>query len=230
MNNSTMKNKIKRVFNQPYMVVVTIVIATLLSFSDRNYGYFYGIFVVFLILWSDNYRWSDFGFGKRIQSKTIIMGFLLAIVQFIVIDVFTQPFLEIYFGTIDLSSLDSIRGNFASYLITTLIVWVFAAFGEELLFQGYYMKRFAELFGNTKLAWLSSALFISIYFGVSHSYQGPAGIIAITMSGLIHAVLFYFNRKNLAILVFAHGFYDMIGLTLIYLNMEHLLLDWWLSI
>ena len=28
-------------------------------------------------------------------------------------------------------------------------MWVFAAFGEEFLFSGYYMKHLAEFMGNT---------------------------------------------------------------------------------
>jgi len=38
-----------------------------------------------------------------------------------------------------------------------VIVWVFAAFGEEILFRGYYMKALAELLGNNNKAWLFSA-------------------------------------------------------------------------
>ena len=31
-----------------------------------------------------------------------------------------------------------------SFIILFLIMWVFAAFGEEFIFGGYYMKHFAE--------------------------------------------------------------------------------------
>ena len=133
--------------------------------------------------------------------------------------------MEIYFGEIDLSSIDEIRGDFASFFILFLIMWVFAAFGEEFLFSGYYMKHLAELFGNTDKSWLISAIVLSIYFGISHNYQGTSGMIAVGLASTIFFLTFYKNRTNLTLLVFAHGFYDTIGLTLIYLNEDRIFFD-----
>ena len=118
----------------------------------------------------------------------------------------------------DLSSLVDIKGNLAGYLILMLIVWVFAAFGEEFLFRGYYMKALAGLLGNTNKAWLFSALGTSIYFGVSHAYQGTVGIISVFLWSLCISILFNRNRNNLLLLVLIHGFNDTIGITLLYLN------------
>ena len=145
---------------------------------------------------------------------------MLAIAIFLAVDVCIQPFLEVYFGPIDLSSIEEIRGNFASFFILFLIMWVFAAFGEEFLFSGYYMKHLAEFLGNTDRAWLASAIILSIYFGASHNYQGTAGMIAVGLASSVYFLTFYKNRTNLALLVFMHGFYDTIGLTLIYLDKD----------
>lgn len=221
-----MKNKIYTFLMQPHAVIITILVATLLSFSDRNLGYFYGIFTALFILWGSKYRWSEFGFVKRINKKTIIKSLTITVLIFIGIDILIQPLLEIYLGTIDLSSLDDIRNDFGNYFVLIIVMWIFAAFGEELLFRGYYMKRFAELFGNTNKAWFISAIIISIYFGASHYYQGPAGMIAVGLVGFCYSLLFYKNRDNLVLVVLVHGFYDMIGLTLIYLNKEQIFFDW----
>lgn len=107
-----------------------------------------------------------------------------------------------------------------------MIVWVFAAFGEELLFRGYYMKGLANLFGGSGVAWIISAILTSFYFGISHFYQGPAGVVSVTLAGLQFALLFYWNRSNLALVVLVHEFYDTIALTLIYSNRDGLLMDW----
>jgi len=221
-----MRNKIYIFLTQPYAVIITIVVATLLSFSDRNLGSFYGIFTALYIIWGSKYRWSEFGFAKRINKKTIVKSLIITVLIFIGIDILIQPLLEIYLGAIDLSSLNDIRNDFGNYFVLIIVMWVFAAFGEELLFRGYYMKRFAELFGNTNKAWLISAIIISIYFGASHYYQGPAGMIAVGLVGFCYSLLFYKNRGNLVLAVLVHGFYDMIGLTLIYLNKERIFFDW----
>ena len=175
---------------------------------------------------ASGWNWKRFGFGKKINLRTILTGLILAIAIFFVVDICIQPFLEIYFGEIDLSSIDEIRGDFASFFILFLVMWVFAAFGEEFLFSGYYMKHLAELMGNTDKTWLISAIILSVYFGVSHNYQGTAGMIAVGLASSIYFFTFYRNRTNLALLVFTHGFYDTIGLTLIYQNNDRIFYEW----
>jgi membrane protease YdiL (CAAX protease family) len=220
-----MKDKLYRFLSKPFIVIIVMIIAPILSIADRNFGYFFGLFIALFLLWQSDWNWAKFGFGKKVNLTTILSGLLLAIAIFIIIDICIQPFLEIYFGQIDLSSIDDIRGDFASFFILFLIMWVFAAFGEEFLFSGYYMKHLAELFGNTDKAWLISAIVLSIYFGISHNYQGTSGMIAVGLASTIFFLTFYKNRTNLALLVFAHGFYDTIGLTLIYLNEDRIFFD-----
>ena len=220
-----MKNKLYKFLSKPYIVIVVMIIAPILSIADRNFGYFFGLFIALFLLWQSGWNWAKFGFGKKINLRTIFNGLLLAIAIFFVIDICIQPFLEIYFGEIDLSSIDEIRGDFASFFTLFLIMWVFAAFGEEFLFSGYYMKHLAELFGNTDKSWLISAIVLSIYFGISHNYQGTSGMIAVGLASTIFFLTFYKNRTNLTLLVFAHGFYDTIGLTLIYLNEDRIFFD-----
>lgn len=220
-----MKNKLYNYLSKPYIVIVVMIIAPILSIADRNFGYFFGLFIALFLLWQSDWNWDKFGFGKKISARTILKGLLLAIAIFILIDICIQPFLEIYFGEINLSSIDDIRGDFANLFILFVIMWVFAAFGEEFLFSGYYMKHLAEFMGNTNKAWLFSALILSIYFGASHNYQGTAGMIAVGLASSIYFLTFYKNRTNLALLIFMHGFYDTIGLTLIYLNKDKIFYD-----
>lgn len=225
-----MKNKIYRFLSKSYIVIIVMIIAPILSIADRNFGYFFGLFVALFLLWGSGWDWAKFGFGQKINLRTILRGLLLAIAIFFIIDICIQPFLEIYFGKIDLSSIEEIRGNFASFFILFLIMWVFAAFGEEFLFSGYYMKHLAELFGDSDKAWLISAIVLSVYFGISHNYQGTSGMIAVGLASTIFFFTFYKNRTNLALLVFAHGFYDTIGLTLIYLEKDRIFYEWTLNL
>ena len=207
-----------------------MIIAPMLSIADRNFGYFFGLSIAFFLLWKSGWNWEKFGFGKKISLSTTLKGLLLAIIIFIFVDICFQPFLEIYFGEIDLSSIEEIRGDFTSFFILFLIMWVFAAFGEEFLFSGYYMKHLAEFMGNTDKTWLVSAIILSVYFGVSHNYQGTSGMIAVGLASSIFFFTFYRYRTNLALLVFAHGFYDTIGLALIYSNKDRLFYDWALKL
>ena len=203
-----------------------MIIAPILSIADRNFGYFFGLFIALFLLWQSDWNWKKFGFGEKISLRTVLNGLLLALGIFLIIDICIQPFLEIYFGKIDLTSIEEIRGDFASFLPLFFIMWIFAAFGEEFLFSGYYMKHLAELFGDSNKAWFFSATVLSVYFGISHNYQGASGMIAVGLASTIFFFTFCKNRTNLALLVFTHGFYDTIGLTLIYLNQDRIFYDW----
>lgn len=224
--NTSKKNKIYTTLTKPLVVILVIALATFFSYFDRNYGYFFGIGIAFLILWGSNFRWSEFGFAQKINIKTVLKSIGITALIFIGIDICIQPLLEIYLGQVDLSSLDHIKNDFGNYLIIIIVMWIFAAFGEEFLFRGYYMKRVAELFGSTDKAWLVSAIVISAYFGISHYYQGPAGMIAVGLVGFVQSMLFYKNRNNLVLVVLVHGFYDMIGLTLLYFDKYTIFYDW----
>lgn len=209
------------------MAVLTMLIAPLFGFIDRNFVYFFGLGVAVLLLWSSNFNWSKFGMGKKITRKTLIQSiFFLTALIFIAFGIFIDPILQHYFGNFDLSSVEDIRGNLLGYSILMIVMWVFAAFGEEFLFRGFYMKSLAELFGNIHKSWLLAAFITSIYFGVSHAYQGLVGVISVFLWSFLISILFCKNRQNLLLLVLVHGFSDTIGLTLIYLNKDHLISEW----
>ncbi|WP_394748972.1 CPBP family intramembrane glutamic endopeptidase [Spongiimicrobium salis] len=220
-----MKSKVYSVLTKKYVAVLTMLLTPLLGFIDRNLVFFAGLSVALLILWASNFRWSHFGFGKKINLKAILRNFSIA---FLLVLVFytIEAFLEVYFGKIDISSLEDIRGNLVGYIVTMIVVWIFAAFGEEFLFRGYYMKQLVALFGGTKKAWWLSAIIISIYFGISHMYQGPAGIIGIALWHFCVSMIFYKDRGNLIATILIHGFYDTIGLTLLYFSQERMIYDW----
>jgi len=220
-----MKNKIYHLLTKKYVVVLLLIFSPILGLIDRNFVFFFALCIPLLILWGSNFRWSYFGFQKRLSLRTVFRSFIIAVGLFFVFYTL-EAFLEIYYGKIDISSLDDIRGNAVGYIITLILVWIFAAFGEEFLFRGYYMNQLAKLFGGSTKAWFVSALIISIYFGISHMYQGPAGIIGIALWHFCVSMLFYKDRKNLIAIVFIHGFYDTIGLTLLYFSKERIIYDW----
>ena len=208
------------------MVVLVMAIAPLFGFSDRNFVFFFGLGVALLILWSSNFNWSRFGIGKRITIKTVLKSLVITLAFFIGFNIIIDPILKSFLGEFDLSSIEDIKGNFVGYLVLMVIVWVFAAFGEEFLFRGYYMKSLAELLGNGHKAWILSALITSIYFGVSHAYQGTVGAVSVFLWSLAISLLFYKNRNNLLLLVLVHGFHDSIGITLLYLDKYDIVIDY----
>lgn len=225
-----MKNKIYHYLNKPYAVVFIMLIAPLFGFIDRNVSFFFGLGVVFLILRGSNFDWKRFGLGRKITVKTVLKSLIVTLILFVVFQAFVDPLLQNWLGEYDLSSVEDVEGNLAGYVILMVIIWIFAAFGEEILFRGYYMKALAELLGNNNKAWVSSAFITSLYFGVSHIYQGPSGVVAVFLWSFIISLIFYRNRNNLILLVLIHGFYDSIGVTMIFLNTDFGISEWALNL
>ena len=220
-----MKTKIYNFLTKPYIVILTMFIAPLFGFIDRNFVFFFGLGIAFTILWASNFDWSKFGIGQKITKKTVLKSLLITLAFFIGFSIL-DPILQHYLGDFDLSSIEDIRGNLAGYIAIMIVMWIFAAFGEEFLFRGYYMKSLAELLGNSNKAWLLSAIITSVYFGISHIYQGIVGVVSVFLWSLAISLLFNKNRKNLLLMVLIHGFGDTIGLTLIYLNKESFISEW----
>ncbi|EZH74612.1 hypothetical protein ATO12_12665 [Aquimarina atlantica] len=208
------------------LIINLIAISTIISYFTGGLGYWFGLLATLLALWSTKFNWADFGITKQPWMQNITYAIWYALGIYVLVDILVNPVIEYFFGIIDLSDLDAIRGNFSIYLITVLAMWVIAAFGEELVYRGYFMKRLAFIFGNSDKAWFLSAMVISIIFGLAHLYQGMSGVISTGIISFIFCLIFFLNRKNLILCMLVHGIYDVMGLTLIYLNKERLIVDW----
>jgi len=225
-----MRNRIYNTLTSKYVLIITLLACSLLSFLIGGIAYLLGLIVVLTILWASRFNWSFFGISKPKWLDTVVKAIEYAILIFLVVDICIQPFIEIYFGAIDVSGLDGIKGNLISYIIFILFMWVVAGIGEELVYRGYFMKQIAILLGDTNKSWIISALITAIIFGLAHTYQGISGIITTGLIGFIMGLIFYKNKTNLILTILIHGFYDMIGITLIYLDSERAIVDWIISL
>jgi len=221
-----MRGKIFNFLRKPVAVILSIVITATLISINGNIGYFFGLLIVLVFFWSSRFKGSEFGLNHPQWKPTILKAFLFSMLLFLLVDILIQPFIEIYIGAIDLSALDGIRGSFINYLVFILLMWVFAAFGEEFLYRGFFMRRLAIVLGDTNRTWLISAFLISIFFGMVHYYQGISGMITTGLIGLCLSLIYFKNRENLSLLILTHGIYDMIGITLVYFNKERVITDW----
>lgn len=215
------RQKTGKLLTSPFIVIEVIIISSFLMLWFGNAGYFFGIGVVILTLWSIKWDWSFVGLGdiKWGSSLRPAIGYTLMII--LLNDFLFEPLVEIITKTpIDLSMFEGLRDNTTNYLVMLVVMWVFAAFGEELLYRGYLMKRLANLLGNKNNSWIIATFLSAIVFGVVHSYQGTSGMLTTGMVGLILGFAFYHNRNNLLIGMLVHGIYDTYGLTLIYLGKE----------
>jgi membrane protease YdiL (CAAX protease family) len=106
------------------------------------------------------------------------------------------------------SGADQIAGHGMVALRWLLLIWTFAAFGEEIGYRGYLINRAADVGGRSKTADWVGVLLVSVLFGYGHYYKGPAGIIDSGMAGLILGATYILSGRNLWACILAHGFID----------------------
>jgi membrane protease YdiL (CAAX protease family) len=89
-----------------------------------------------------------------------------------------------------------------------MLLWIAlslsAGFCEEFVFRGYFLRQFASLGAGMWVGVLGS----SLLFGVSHGYEGAAGMIAITAFGAMFCAL-AIARGSLRPGMMAHAWHDI---------------------
>ncbi len=222
----TVREKIAQFVIHPVTIISVISISFALSVATSNIGTLFGFAIVLITLWALKWKWSFFGFQKNPFLPSLLKAVFYTLIIIVVNDFLFQPLVEYYYGFTDLSSFEGLKGNLFNYLIFILFIWVVAAFGEEFLYRGYMTKRLAIIFGDNRKAWLIAIIVSSIVFGFAHTYQGTSGVISTFFVALIFGAIFYKNKQNLWIGVLTHGFYDMFGITLIFLDKESVITNW----
>jgi uncharacterized protein len=100
-------------------------------------------------------------------------------------------------------------------LTSLMIVWTFAAFGEELSYRGYLVTRAADIFGRSHFAYILGIILVAVLFGFGHYYKGPAGVLDSTYSGLVLGCAYLLAGRNLWAPILAHGISDTFAVTMI---------------
>jgi len=179
---------------------------------------------LFLLAWISlrlrGIQWKQIGFTRyRTRATTLVLGVSYG-VGLELFDLFgKQPFLTRLLGKPpDLSSFTAVRGNLKFALAMIALIWVLAAFGEELVYRGYLMNRVADLGRGTRTARIVSLFLISALFGFAHYQQGLTGIIEEGSDGLILGLMYLGYRRNLAIPIVAHGVCNTIDIALLFLG------------
>jgi hypothetical protein len=73
---------------------------------------------------------------------------------------------------------------------------------------------------------LSIYISLALVFGLSHGYQGGAGMLSTGIVGLLLGVIFVWNGFSLWLPIFVHGFIDTVGISMIALGWDKALQSW----
>lgn len=164
--------------------------------------------------------WAALGF-RRPESwrRLILIALLLAVVRIALGDYVIEPLGTRIWPPIEApEDLADITGNFRMAGLYLLLVWTFAAFGEEIAYRSYLLTRAAECGGGGKAAYWIAMVLVSVLFGYGHYYKGPVGIIDSGVAGLLLGGAYLLCGRNLWVAVLGHGFIDTIGIGFLFLG------------
>jgi uncharacterized protein len=170
--------------------------------------------------------WRDVGLTLNLEGRApsrpinlLIIG-IIAGIGMEALELFaTQPLLtKLLNKGPDLPEMQELVGSWKLLILFLGLTWTLAAFGEEMVWRGYVMNRFADLFGRSRAGWIASAVLISFLFGLAHFPQGPTGVIENIIDGAILAALYFATGRNLWAPIIAHGIQDTVDVLLIYLG------------
>jgi uncharacterized protein len=101
------------------------------------------------------------------------------------------------------------------------LIWTFAAFGEEIGYRGYLMKRVADVGGGSRGGWIAGLIVSAVLFGFGHFYKGPAGVLDSGVAGLILGGVYLLSGRCLWTTILAHGLIDTTAVVLTYLGLNN---------
>lgn len=183
------------------------------------------VYILFLAgwisLWWRNGGWKAAGFTvPRSWWKTIAIAAMAAAVLQLGSELVIGPLVSrIWPEPQRISEAMTMAAiGWKSALVSLLIVWTFAAFGEEMSYRGYLLTRGAEMFGGSKAGYLAAMIAVAILFGFGHYYKGRAGVVDSTYSGLVLGSAYLLSGRNLWVAILAHGLSDTFAILVLFMG------------
>ncbi|MEP1094159.1 MAG: CPBP family intramembrane glutamic endopeptidase [Cyclobacteriaceae bacterium] len=163
---------------------------------------------------------NELGFKiPAIFLKTVLTSIGLAIsIVFLSYFVFLPIIENLTNVPLELGVFEQLQGNLSLLLPSLAIGWIVGGFLEEVIFRAFMITRFSNLFPN-HAGIAASVILPSILFGFLHTYQGPSGQFLTGVVGLMLAVIYIVNKRNIWLNILTHGFVNTVSMTLLYFDL-----------
>lgn len=179
--------------------------------------------ILFVIGWiSIHFRdggWRTIGL-KRPSSwrNTILIALGVAAVRVVGGELVVEPLAHrVWHHAVEASAVGATL-HVQKALQWLLIIWTFAAFGEEMSYRGYLLTRAADLGRKSTAAYWVAVSAVSILFGYGHYYKGPTGIVDSAYAGFVLGSAYILSRRNLWVCILAHGIIDTFAVVVVLLG------------
>jgi len=207
--------------------IVVVVIIGFMYFGPATRTIFENIIISLLIIAANFFEYkgkpfSALGFYREnFNAKNLlVLAPLTAFGLFVFYVAALVPAVEMITGVpINYTNTEELRGNLPTTLTWLAVIWVTAAFGEEIIFRGFLMRQFVKFFGDSKVSLIINMLVFCSFFGYMHMQQGITGQIVATTVGALFFIIFYLRKYDLWFMVMIHGFFNTLGILSFYFGL-----------
>lgn len=173
--------------------------------------------IIISYIYAYNRNLLTLGLTKVDIKKTILWGFTLAFIVVVGISNLLIPLLEqLLQQEVDTSAYGALEGDFSFVANFWWKAMISAAIAEEVFYRGFCFYFMERLLGSGTWQRVLIVVLTSIYFGISHSFQGPTGVIGIMAASLAIGSVFYLSKRNLWAVILGHGLIDTWSLFSLY--------------
>ena len=182
--------------------------------------------VILAVLGLVSARWRDgsvSALGLRRPSswsRIVAIALAAAATRILVGELVVVPLAERFWPPpVEAVEASELAGNLPLAAFFLLVVWTFAAFGEEIAYRGYLVTRAADVGRGSAAAYVAGVVLVAVLFGYGHFYKGMSGVVDSGFGGLVLGAAYLVARRNLWASILAHGFIDTFAVVVVYLGL-----------
>ncbi|MEH6535942.1 MAG: CPBP family intramembrane glutamic endopeptidase [Psychroserpens sp.] len=146
--------------------------------------------------------------------KTIVIGVVLGILLKLFSATIFMPLIG--YPSQGSGAFLFIQESLTNALLMSVYIIIVAGFCEEIVFRGFFFKRFESWFGSSRRIKVTMVIIGSLLFGIPHIYQGFHGAMNSIVIGAIYGMVYLMNKKNLWLVMISHATYDLLATYIIY--------------
>jgi uncharacterized protein len=164
--------------------------------------------------------WAALGFRRPASwLRVVLIAMAAAALRILVSDPIESVLTQYWPAPVAPSVVTSGPHDLQWLATILLLVWTFAAFGEEIAYRGYLTLRAADALGGSRGAWIAATFAAAVLFGLGHFYKGPVGMVDSGVAGLILGAAYLLSGRCLWTTILAHGLIDTAGVMLLYFGL-----------
>ena len=174
------------------------------------------------LLRRDGLGWRDVGLAKPPRLwRTALLALGGYVVAYLLVGAMVAAlFPALHLPSPTSSPIAGVHGHLGEYLYWLLpVTWGSAAFGEEMLFRGFFFSRLLQLTPKTGLGVGAALVLQTLLFGGVHLYLGLSGALVAGLLGLILGSVYLLGGRNLWACIVLHGLLDTTTITLNFLGL-----------